>query len=95
MQEAEQQADGRGLARAIGPKEAKDLAFANVDREVIQGAYDLVPAAWGEAALAVVLGQSIGLDDGHGRRLRMVGNKCNSIATSPLLLDARRSRWRE
>ena len=59
MQEAEQQPDGRRLARAVGPQEAEDLAFANVDREVVQGAHDLVPAARGKASLAVVLGQTL------------------------------------
>ena len=58
------------LPAPFGPQEAEDLALADIDREVVQGAHNLAPAARREVSLAVVLGQTLRLDDGHGRRLR-------------------------
>ena len=36
VEEPEQQADERALARAVGPEEAEDLALADVERHVVE-----------------------------------------------------------
>ena len=55
--QAEHHQDGRGLARAVRPEQAEDLAASDRERNVVHG---------GDAAIA--LGQPLGLDDGVGHR---------------------------
>jgi enamine deaminase RidA (YjgF/YER057c/UK114 family) len=69
MQEAEQQADGGALARAVRTEEAEDLPLAHADAQVVERKHTRrpPPAAHGDRGgqATVLLGQSEGLD---GRR---------------------------
>ncbi len=57
-QQAEQELDGRGLARAVGPEQAEDLALADLEVEGAEGRL-LLPAP----EVAIDFGELVCLDD--------------------------------
>jgi hypothetical protein len=65
-EQIEQETDGGGFARAIEPEEAKDLAWVNVQVEIIQG--DERPLSFGKAA------------NRNGRRGRAIGTGVRKLA---------------
>ena len=64
VQEAEQEADGRGLARPVGAQEAEDLRLVDLDAEVVKGTDLARPSPWAPVT-RVRLGERLGEDGSH------------------------------
>src|SRR5262249_30342002 len=80
-EQAQEQLDGRGLARAVGAEQAEDLAALDLDVQRVQGGL-LAPAP----EVAVDLRQVASLDDdalGHGRPPQSVRVRARRKCTTP------------